>query len=75
MISSERKAILQALAEMSELHPDWRFGQMVVGITCMAAVGEPSPIYDIEDEDSLRGLLEYLESRRRPQDLIRNVLE
>jgi hypothetical protein len=65
MITPTRKAILEHLVEMSELHPDWRFGQMVDNITVMAAEGEPTPTYDVDDSAFLEALKDYLVHRRQ----------
>lgn len=64
MINSTRKAILESLAEMSDLYPDWRFGQMAVNIASWSGEGEPPSAYDVEDEDFLRALQSHLAQRR-----------
>jgi hypothetical protein len=46
-------ALLQAVAELRELFPEWRFGQLVANLTTAAGCQEPGAIWDVEDEQLL----------------------
>jgi hypothetical protein len=66
-----RQKLLNALAEMSELHPEWRLGQMIANLTSWAK--EPhSPekqaeaLWDIEDDELLDATAAHV-ARRREQ--------
>jgi hypothetical protein len=45
--------LLQAVAELRALFPEWRLGQMVANLTTAAGCQEPEAIWDVEDEHLL----------------------
>jgi hypothetical protein len=68
-MKSSLQRLLLVLAEISEVHPDWRFGQLVANLTDRAR--EPADpaeaaaaLWDIEDEELLQTAQQFLESRR-----------
>jgi len=60
-----RHAVLQAMAALTHLHPDWRFGQVVANLT--TGVKLKTTLYDIEDDDFLAAAKEYLASFGPPE--------
>jgi hypothetical protein len=63
-MTSTREQILKALAELSEIYPDWRFGQMVANISTWAKGPTDHAIWDVEDEEFLATLEKHLDRRR-----------
>jgi hypothetical protein len=68
-MNATRQKLLAALAELSDLHPDWRFGQTIANLTDRAR--EPADptqavaaVWDVEDEELLQTLQQLLESHR-----------
>lgn len=64
MMKTTRLEILEALQEMSQVYPEWRFGQMVSNIAFWAAGPKPESIWDVEDKQFLETLLKHLEKKR-----------
>lgn len=60
MISSERRVLLEVLAQFSELYPDWRLGQLVANVACFA----DQNIWDAEDEQLIAAGQEHLRHRK-----------
>jgi hypothetical protein len=62
-----RQQLLEAIAEMWELYPHWRLGQMIINVALWARQPtEPiDPTWDVEDEELLNGLRGHIERRRR----------
>jgi hypothetical protein len=48
-----RAELLQVLGELSELFPDWRFGQMVANVATAARGPAVEGIWESEDEELL----------------------
>ena len=59
-MTTERKEILKALAEMSDRYPDWRFGQMVANISFWAKGPNSQAIWDVEDQEFLDTITRHL---------------
>lgn len=59
-MSETRRQILEALDQMSDLHPDWRFGQMVANVSAWAKGATQSAVWDVEDPEFLKAALEHL---------------
>ena len=53
MSETTSDALLQAVAQLSALFPEWRFGQLVANLTTTAGCQEPEAIWDVEDEQLL----------------------
>ena len=65
-----RREILRALEVLSERYPHWRFGQLVANVSYWAKEPTNEAIWEVEDEDFLRGILSHLdqqESNSPPQ--------
>lgn len=63
-----RQELLAALAELGELFPDWRLGQMLANLAMAAGRTDPSAVWDLEDHEALiaaRHLLERHAERMR----------
>jgi hypothetical protein len=58
---STRAELLKALAELSEIHPNWRLGQTLANLAMAAGRTESEAVWDLEDSEALaaaRGMLE-----------------
>jgi hypothetical protein len=42
--------LLEAVACLRQLFPEWRFGQLVANLTTAAGCQEPEAIWDVEDD-------------------------
>jgi hypothetical protein len=72
MSKTSRNDLLQALAELSALFPDWRFGQLVANVATAARGPQVESIWDSEDDELLaaaRRLVERNGSRGQIQSL------
>jgi hypothetical protein len=58
-----RAEVLKALAEMSELHPEWRIGQLVANVSHWARGATVESIWDVEDEEFLDAVRRHIEKR------------
>ncbi len=45
--------LLQAVARLRELFPEWRFGQLVANLTTAAGCQEAGAAWDVEDDQLL----------------------
>jgi hypothetical protein len=43
-------ALLEAIARLRQLFPEWRLGQLVANLTTAAGCQEAEAIWDVEDE-------------------------
>jgi len=64
MKETSRGELLQALAELGALFPDWRFGQLVANVATAARGPQVEAIWDSEDEDLLTAARRLLERNR-----------
>jgi hypothetical protein len=55
------RAILEALAELSDLYPEWRLGQLVVAVADWAKGSTNRGTYDVEDADFLAAARAHLQ--------------
>jgi hypothetical protein len=67
MIDSSRKDVLRILEELSEMCPEYRFGQMVANLAMMARGDAEGAIWDMEDEELLLAARKHLEDWSRRQ--------
>jgi len=68
MTDSTRQQLLQVLAELSELCPEMRMGQLIANLATVAKGATAEAIWDVEDEDLLaaaRKQLLYFQERRQ----------
>jgi hypothetical protein len=63
-----RREILHLLEELSNRHPDWRFGQLVANISYWAKEPTAEAIWDIEDEELLKGIKAHLQRQVEAQE-------
>jgi hypothetical protein len=61
MSDPTRQEILSRLAQLSELAPDMRFGQLIANLAFMAAGPWDQTLWDLEDE-RLLGAIRQMES-------------
>jgi hypothetical protein len=67
MISSVRQDILRKLERISELAPDLRFGQLVGNLANLASGPWDQTLWDLEDEQLIRGVDQLLADLQRRQ--------
>ncbi len=60
MISREREELLKILAELSEVAPEVRLGQLVANLSYMARGLSTESIWDMEDEEFLKAAKAHL---------------
>jgi hypothetical protein len=68
MIDPVRQEVLQVLAELSEVAPEVRLGQLMANLSYLARSLSSEAIWNMEDEELLAVAREHLEqwrSRRR----------
>jgi hypothetical protein len=64
MMNPVRQEALQALAELSELAPEVRLGQLMANLSYVARGLSPEAIWDMEDEELLAAARKHLEEWR-----------
>jgi hypothetical protein len=64
MINPVRQEILQVLAELSELAPEVRLGQLIVNLSYLARGLSTESIWDMEDDELLTAARKHLEEWR-----------
>lgn len=55
-----RVELLDALAELGRVHPNWRLGQMFANVAMAAGRLDAGAVWDLEDEEALRAVRELL---------------
>jgi hypothetical protein len=60
MITAQRQEILQLLAQLSELTPDVRFGQLIANLSYLALGPTNEAIWDMEDDQLLGAIRKHL---------------
>lgn len=61
MTPTTHDELLQALADLHEIFPDWRFGQMVASLAIASGATEPWAIWDLEDDQLLAAARRLIE--------------
>ncbi len=64
MINPIRQEVLQVLAEMSELAPEVRLGQLIANLSYLARGLSNESIWDMEDDELLAAARMHLEEWR-----------
>ena len=59
-MTTTRDEILQALRQMSERYPEWRFGQLMANISIWAQGPIAQAIWDVEDDQFLETIKNHL---------------
>jgi uncharacterized membrane protein YqjE len=60
MIDPTRKDVLRVLEELSEICPEYRFGQMIANLAMMARGDTVGAIWDMEDDELLAAARKHL---------------
>ena len=60
-----RAELLTALAELGEVHPEWRLGQTMANLAMAAGHTDAGAIWDLEDSEALAAALRLVENHRR----------
>jgi hypothetical protein len=69
-MTTSREELVQALAELGKLFPDWRFGQLVANVASATPRGtEAEAIWDCEDDELLAAARRLLERNRERQNI------
>ena len=63
-MKTPREELLQGLRELSELFPEWRFGQLVANVATAARGPQVEAIWDSEDEELLAAARRLVERNR-----------
>jgi len=61
-----RAELLEALAELGQMHPEWRLGQMLANVAMAAGRMDAGAIWDLEDEEALRAVQKMLQHQELP---------
>jgi len=56
MIQAQREELLKLIAEMSELYPDWRLGQLLINLSNFA----DAEAWDVNDEQLISAARKHL---------------
>lgn len=64
MIDPVRREVLQVLAELSEVVPEVRFGQLLANLSYLARGLSNESIWNMEDDELLAAAREHLEQWR-----------
>jgi hypothetical protein len=59
-----RSELLRALAELSDMHPEWRLGQTLANLSMAAGRTDAGAVWDLEDSEALEAARRLLERRR-----------
>jgi uncharacterized protein YihD (DUF1040 family) len=59
-----RESLMAALAEVWQLHPQWRFAQVVSNVAAWAGGEEPGELSDVTDDAMLQAAREHLRQQQ-----------
>jgi hypothetical protein len=62
--NATRSELLTVIAEISELHPEWRLGQMLANLAMAAGRTEAGAVWDLEDSEALEAARKLLDRHR-----------
>ena len=63
-MTPERREVLEILAELSTMYPEMRMGQWMTAFACSARGSKVEAIYDVEDEELLPVMRDFLAKRK-----------
>ena len=63
-MTPERREVLAILAELSTMYPEMRMGQWMTAFACSARGSQVESIYDVEDEELVPVMRDFLEKRK-----------
>ncbi len=69
-MTQPRKELLQLLAELSEVDPELRLGQMITNLATLAQGAKPEAVWDAEDEALLAAARRLLGHYRARQEKV-----
>jgi hypothetical protein len=69
MMSPVRQEVLRVLAELSELRPEVRLGQLLANLSYLARGLSNEAIWDMEDEELLEAARKHVEQLRTQRDV------
>lgn len=70
MMNPTRQEVLQLLAELSELVPEVRLGQLIVNLSYLARGLSNESIWDMEDDELLTAARKHLEEWRARREAV-----
>ena len=53
MSATTSEALLEAIARLRQIFPEWRFGQLVANLTMAAGCSQAEALWDVEDDQLL----------------------
>ncbi len=62
-----REALLAALAELSQLRPEWRLGQTLANLATTAGRHDTGAIWELEDDEALSAARELLDQCKKSE--------
>ena len=65
MSERTRSELFDALRELLDAMPDYRFGQAISNLALLARGGDGDPVYEVEDDELLAAALKHLQDWRR----------
>lgn len=63
-------ALLQAVAQLRQLFPEWRLGQLVANLTTAAGCQEVESIWDVEDDRLLAAAQRLITRNKDRQSVV-----
>jgi hypothetical protein len=72
MIDPTRREILELLAELSEIAPEIRLGQLITNLSYLARGLSNEAIWDMEDEQLLQAARTHLERWKASRAVVAN---
>jgi hypothetical protein len=63
-MTDERRQVMDLLAELSTMYPEMRMGQWLTMFASLARGSKPESIYDVEDEELVPVMRDFLARRR-----------
>jgi hypothetical protein len=62
---ANRAELLRIIAELGELHPEWRLGQMLANLAMGAGRADAGAVWDLEDGEALAAARRLLDHHRQ----------
>jgi hypothetical protein len=62
---SSRSELLKAIAELGDLYPEWRLGQMLANLAMAAGRTEEGALWDLDDQEVLTAARRLIERRHQ----------
>ncbi len=63
-MTTERRQVIDLIAELSELNPEMRIGQWVSFFASLARGAQIESIYDVEDQELIPVMRDFLQTRK-----------